>query len=273
MPRLFISEYASMAPTPGLIGQEPCINQTVEIGPTSAMSEVFNPGTRFVRVHADAECWICFGTNPVATTMATHLAANAVEWFGVLRDHRLSVISAMKSDSTMSTEASIYDLLQVIADPDKAKARLDQLKRAEERAVQSIADAELAHDHLVKEAKALAERESNLTVAEIAVEDARNQLDERAASLHSQLANAGTELRERQQLHTEQAKALADSIAAHEIKMAEFIASSDARTGELDARHSALDQRDKELAVREKTLVAAEKKYANRMARLKELSE
>lgn len=94
----YIAEYQTAAwttagglPTPQ---EPPLAEQTVAIG-AAAPSAVFNPQTRFVRVHVDAVCSIKFGAaGTVAATTNKRMAAGTTEYFGVLGGvHIISVIT------------------------------------------------------------------------------------------------------------------------------------------------------------------------------------
>lgn len=69
----------------------PAVNTQVVVYTTASQSAVFNPQTTLVRLIADADAYIVFGTNPTATNQGTLLKANVPEYFGVMPGHRLSV--------------------------------------------------------------------------------------------------------------------------------------------------------------------------------------
>ena len=76
-------------------GQEPAIRtQQVAIGSGSAQSAVFTDVTRFVRVHADANCRIAFGPDPTALSSSQRIPAGGTEYFGVRPGHKLAVIES-----------------------------------------------------------------------------------------------------------------------------------------------------------------------------------
>ena len=98
MAKLYISEYKTLTRDnrghmlPG--GQEPgAVEQSVAIGGGSLQSEPFGEGTRFIRVNTDTACSLIFGDDPVATTDAKRLPANATEYFGVQPGMKLAVIA------------------------------------------------------------------------------------------------------------------------------------------------------------------------------------
>lgn len=87
MSNLSITEYASVgrdvngSPLPA--GEAPALAIQNVTFTTAAASAAFNAKTRFVRVVADADCRIVFGTAPTATSTDTLMAAGQPEYFGV----------------------------------------------------------------------------------------------------------------------------------------------------------------------------------------------
>ena len=71
----------------------PVHEQTVPIGATSAQSTPFNANTRFVCLHAKADCHIVVGPDPTATPDHKPVAAGQDVYFGVTPSHRLAVIA------------------------------------------------------------------------------------------------------------------------------------------------------------------------------------
>ena len=91
MPTLYITEYGNVAFLPnagGQIPEEPPIaEQIVSIG-AAAVSAVFQPKTRIVRLHCDAICSVLFGfaiNAPVSsiTTGSGRMIAGQTEYRGV----------------------------------------------------------------------------------------------------------------------------------------------------------------------------------------------
>ena len=87
MSNLSITEYASVgrdvngSPLPA--GQAPALAIQNVTFTTATASAAFNERTRFIRVVADADCRVVFGTAPVATSSDTLMAAGQHEYFGV----------------------------------------------------------------------------------------------------------------------------------------------------------------------------------------------
>jgi len=66
----------------------------VAIGGTTAQSAAFGATTKVIRVHTDAICSIeVGGTNPVATTASSRMAAGQTEYYYVNAGDKLAVIS------------------------------------------------------------------------------------------------------------------------------------------------------------------------------------
>lgn len=82
MAKAYITEFAAdlsiEGPTTAI--QPPLAEQTVTFT-TTTQSSVFNPATRFIRVHADAICSISVGVNPTATTSTARLVAGQTEYY------------------------------------------------------------------------------------------------------------------------------------------------------------------------------------------------
>lgn len=98
MATLYISEYGDLARDASgniiSIGVEPAqTTQTRSISGTSAQSNAFASGTRYVRIHTDAICSILFGANPTATTSHARLAADSTEYFCVTAGHKVAAIT------------------------------------------------------------------------------------------------------------------------------------------------------------------------------------
>ena len=87
MANLWITEYSDIGESWGgdkiLVGREPAlITQTISYT-TSTQSVNLHEKTRFVRVKADADAHLVFGSNPTATVESTPIEANVAEYFGV----------------------------------------------------------------------------------------------------------------------------------------------------------------------------------------------
>lgn len=98
---LYISEYLMTGTDyKGLqvmAGKEPAIaTQAIAIGGASVPSAAFTSGTRFVRLHTDANCNILFSSGATPTAIANtspRMAANQTEFFGVVPGGIVAVIA------------------------------------------------------------------------------------------------------------------------------------------------------------------------------------
>ena len=57
---------------------------------TTAASAAFHKSTKYVRVYSDADCFIDYGTAPVATTGHIPMAADSPEYFGVASTKKIA---------------------------------------------------------------------------------------------------------------------------------------------------------------------------------------
>lgn len=62
---------------------QPIRSANVTIGAASAQSAAVNAATRFVRLKADADCYVNFGPNPTAVAGNVMLSAGDTEYFAV----------------------------------------------------------------------------------------------------------------------------------------------------------------------------------------------
>lgn len=89
MPTLYISEFASLKAypftpvMPAAVAPSLADQAGVTIGAASAQSDAVGTQTQLVRLFADANCSVKFGTDPTATNSSTPLAANMPEYFQV----------------------------------------------------------------------------------------------------------------------------------------------------------------------------------------------
>lgn len=100
MPSLFITEFSSLQANPSMAAMPlpvtPSLaDQVVTIGAASAQSTGATAQTLMVRLFADANCSVKFGTNPAATATTMPLAANVPEYFQVPagQSYKVAVIS------------------------------------------------------------------------------------------------------------------------------------------------------------------------------------
>jgi hypothetical protein len=241
--------FASGAPIPA----EPNFGtQTVDIKSTNQQSEPFGPAVRFIRIHTDRDCAIKFGPSPEASPADTRMSANAVEVFAVQPGHRVSVI-AIGEGRDMEGLA----LLRVLADPQAAQARAEELGAPTAAANKAAAEAKAAAAEVEHARAEVAARETALAQQAEALAIAQQKLDADTANL------------------ADNREALDGRIAVAEIenqRMTDFEKRLAAREDELENRERAFANRETKLAAREDALKVSEAGYANRMARLKELA-
>ncbi len=59
---------------------------------TTTQSAAFNAKTHIIRIHAEAICFIAFGSDPTATTSSMRMVAGQTEYFGVSPGTKLAVV-------------------------------------------------------------------------------------------------------------------------------------------------------------------------------------
>lgn len=57
---------------------------------TAAASAALNAKTKYVRLYSDADCFVDYGSSPVATTSHIPMAADSPEYFGVAGGKKFS---------------------------------------------------------------------------------------------------------------------------------------------------------------------------------------
>lgn len=100
MSELVITEYENLGrDLSGVlipVGEEPALTtQLVSFTSSSIQSVAFNAKTRFVRVIADVDTRLLFGTNPTAIQTNLHLPSGIAEYFGIQvgRSHKVAAIT------------------------------------------------------------------------------------------------------------------------------------------------------------------------------------
>lgn len=95
MATLYIAEFERPRNQWVNIGNAPPIaEQTITIsGSSTAVTNAFNAKTAMVRVETDSICSIAFGTAPTATTSNMRMNAGDVEYFSVMPNHKIAVIT------------------------------------------------------------------------------------------------------------------------------------------------------------------------------------
>ena len=95
MAKLSITEYATMQAHEGVgrppdLALEPGTDQEVTFT-TATQSNAFAATTQFVRLVADANCRVKFGSNPTAVAASQRLVADTEYWRAVEPAHKVSV--------------------------------------------------------------------------------------------------------------------------------------------------------------------------------------
>tara|TARA_R100001440_G_scaffold19860_3_gene33457 strand:+ start:2305 stop:2574 length:270 start_codon:yes stop_codon:yes gene_type:complete len=73
----------------------PVTTQKVNSSGSSAASSAFGSNIEYVRVCADADCHIEFGTSPTATTSKIFLPSKDTEYFKVSEGEKVAVIGSV----------------------------------------------------------------------------------------------------------------------------------------------------------------------------------
>jgi len=70
----------------------PVADKTVTFTTSSVQSDAFSADTRFVRIHATANCHLRFAVNPTAVTTDMRMLADTTEYFAVNPGDKVAVI-------------------------------------------------------------------------------------------------------------------------------------------------------------------------------------
>jgi len=73
------------------VAEEPALADQTVTFTTATQSAAFNAKTSFVRIIADADCHLKFGTDPTAVATDQFIPANVEQWRGVTAGHKVSV--------------------------------------------------------------------------------------------------------------------------------------------------------------------------------------
>lgn len=73
------------------VPSEPPVASSTVTFTTATASSAFNASTRFIRMIADANCHVAFGTAPTATSASEFLVANIEYYRAVESGHKVSV--------------------------------------------------------------------------------------------------------------------------------------------------------------------------------------
>lgn len=94
MATLLIQEYARLAPDVNShriqAGEEPAETSQSVTYTTSTQSAAFGASTKLIRVIADADVHLAFGTSPTATAASMRVTADTAEYFGVVPGHKVA---------------------------------------------------------------------------------------------------------------------------------------------------------------------------------------
>jgi len=77
------------------IAMRPITNQKVTSSGTSAASAAFGNNIEYVRIVADADCHIEFGSGPTATTSTIFVPSKDIEYFKVSGGEKVAVIGSV----------------------------------------------------------------------------------------------------------------------------------------------------------------------------------
>lgn len=265
-----ISEYESA------LCKEPCIISQVLEG--SSVSKPFSKNTWFIKLRTDASCTVAFGDNPISACSDAPLAAGSMEVFPVQPGHKVAVLV----DSAPSG-GSMFDLLAVIADPTKAKARLDELTKATIMHNATLATIQGAADQLTIRSESIEKqfRELELAISatsseKVKVQAASDMLKVQATELeHKIVAWNMTQEEEAKQLQAQKEANLKESranYAAHEARVAAFENHVHDTLASIEAQKTKLKERENEVAAREGAVVKLHEDLKSKHARLKELA-
>ena len=270
MGTLYVSEYTGVV-TLGTgdalpVGQEPALKvQTIPIEDEAHASQPFQTATRFVRLHADVPCSIRFGGE--ASTKDARLVGTEV--FGVKPPGNVSVIA---NQAATTDGASIFALLQVIADPKAAEKRWNELTMLNDDAKARLKAATERERAIVLKEAGLATREQTIAQAEAQLRADQQALGRARSEHNGHVEDFTAKQQERDRVNTDMDKDLADRRDNLDHEEAAFKEWSDKAKAELEVNLAQSIQHEIALHEREDRLAAAEKDYAARLTRLKELA-
>lgn len=166
---------------------------------------------------------------------------------------------------------SALDLVTVIADPERAKATLAEMREQAEH-IQELIEThrKLADDNAAK-SNDLIEWQHTLESNAKGYETKRKELAAREAALDAQIEQLNRD-RQAFEMDAMRASKVIDEQRGQLVKARALHANEmSAKTGDLDRRQKAIEAKEKELAEREAVLVAGEKDYTARIIKLREL--
>lgn len=95
MAKAHIQEYAHLAQDANgqiiPVGKERAVATQSVTYTTATQSSAFDGSSSFIRIIADADAFIAFGTNPTADADSLFLPANVAEYFGIEPGDKVSV--------------------------------------------------------------------------------------------------------------------------------------------------------------------------------------
>ena len=87
----------------------PGVSQVVAIGAASVQANGFSDGVTVIRLFANVDCWLAFGSNPTAAAEAAGsmlLPAGVVEYFERKEGEKIAVIQSSSTGKLYITEGS-----------------------------------------------------------------------------------------------------------------------------------------------------------------------
>ncbi len=157
-------------------------------------------------------------------------------------------------NTTAADTAGAFAIIALIADPQAAKARLDELNKAAADAAQALADAKSLSIENDK-------RAADLVTAQDALQADRAALDRMAQKFSEETARRNSELAERE------AAVGGRETAAHEAEQ-----ENERVQVSFSAREARIAEQETALSEREQAMTAREADYDARIARLKALA-
>lgn len=264
---LHISEYQSFRDG---VPVEPCLaTQVVPVDSEGHVSAKLRESTRFIRLHAQEPCFIIVGENPKASDTGTFIAANTPENIAVAGGQRVAVMGLANQAQGDGT----FALLQVVADPKAAQARMVELNAAAAANAKSAADSKAALTELDRQKSTLDVRQKDLELREAKIAALGESLRITEASFQARMASIGTAERTHQETMAARTQKLAAEQTAFDKATAEVDKRQTATVQKLHDREAAVAAREKSVAAREEALSNREAKYTKRIAAIKAAEE
>jgi hypothetical protein len=90
-----------------MVPLQPILTQPVAVGASSTQSAAFTAYTKTVRLIANTDCYVAFGSNPTASTSSLFLPAGSIEYFRVQPGSQIAVIQ-----STLAGTLNLSEMTQ-----------------------------------------------------------------------------------------------------------------------------------------------------------------